>query len=151
MVVTSLSEDDIADIYRVRAVLETAGVAALRDNPRSLHASEQSVASFVRAVSAQDTATAVDADMAFHTSLVALTGSQRLVQIHVDAISQLRLALGRMDLASDDACRQVTEHERLLRDLKTGQVEAALAHLREHLDAAHTQLIAFLRDGGPDT
>jgi DNA-binding GntR family transcriptional regulator len=145
MVVTSLSEDDIVDIYHLRSVLESAGVAMLKSGRRTLDGAERSVAMFVDAVSANDALASVDADMAFHNALVAFTGSERLTQTHLDAVGQLRLALGRMDLASDDAKRQVMEHRRLLRNLKARQVDAALSHLHAHLELACTQLIAFVR------
>ena len=143
-VVTSLSEQDITDIYRVRMVLESAGVERLRTGPRPLRPAEREVARSVQAAAAGDALGFVDADMAFHRALVALTGSDRFVQLHLDAVGQLRLALGRMDLVSQDARRQIAEHRRLLRDLKSGHVDAALAHLHGHLDRAREQLITFV-------
>jgi DNA-binding GntR family transcriptional regulator len=146
MVVTPLSDADIKDIYWVRGVLECAGVSTRNRRQSPLRAAEESVAAFEAAVSASDTLRAVDADMSFHNALVALTGSQRLVEMHAGITAELRLALGRMDLVSGDAQRQAREHQEMLRDVKTGLTDIAIAHVRGHLDRACAQLIAFVYD-----
>jgi DNA-binding GntR family transcriptional regulator len=144
-VVAFLTDSDIEDIYRVRSILEGAGIAAMRTSPQSLEVMEIVVARFARAVSEGDALGCVDADMELHNGLVALTGSDRLVTMHLGVVRELRLALSRMDLVMGDARREVAQHRRLIRELKSGQVDTALAHLRLHLERGCAHLTAFVQ------
>lgn len=144
MVVKSLTESDIVDTYRVRALVEAAGMRALGGRREPLEALDESLAASEQAVAAGDALGAVDADMALHNGFAALTGNRRLVQLHRTVFAELRLALSRMDLATGDALKQIEEHTRLVRHLQAGDTAAALKLLDAHLESARVRLSEFI-------
>src|SRR5918997_438763 len=77
--VPRLSEDDVHDVFKARAMLELAGVGqAGSAGPEQVDRLTEARDQFEAAVDAGDYAAAFSADMELHRELVALTGSGRL-------------------------------------------------------------------------
>jgi DNA-binding GntR family transcriptional regulator len=103
-VVVDLAESDVIDIYAARRVLETAGIDEL------LEAADEAVADVARAFERLVAAAGgggwsdvVDADIAFHRTIAALTGSPRLLR-GFDAITgELAFCLSVLRHVGDEA------------------------------------------------
>jgi DNA-binding GntR family transcriptional regulator len=139
VVVTDLSEDDVADLYRLRAVLET---AALREDV-DLDALERATDAFGAALRRRDLVEALEQDFAFHRVLVASLGSARLAAAHERAQGELRLALLQLD--RDYELPQVDEHRRIVEALRRRDRRGAERALAEHLDRAAARLQSLIR------
>jgi DNA-binding GntR family transcriptional regulator len=141
VVVTELTSQDIGDIFGARLVLESAGARA-----GALGADLSGVvAALATYASATESGSQVDithTHLQFHTSIVALIGNARLVA-NVEALTgDLRLALASVERERANARQQVTPHRRLLRLMKTGDADAAVAELERHLTAARASVRA---------
>jgi DNA-binding GntR family transcriptional regulator len=133
----------VGDIGRARFVLESAGIRAWAeagDEPRER----------VRTALKQFAAVATDgadplamstAHLAIHSSLVALTGSERLIATADAILGEARLALARVDRLRQDAKQQVTSHRRLVRLIERGDPDEAIEELRRHLAGAEESLL----------
>jgi len=136
--VASPNPEAITDVIRARTVLEVAGV---RHWPG---ASEESRAQVRTALT--EYAAAVEAGasyqrlnerhLALHLSLVGLTESPRLVSMAESLISELKVALARIDRIRRNAHVQAGSHTRLLDLLGRDDIEGAVTDLEQHLAGA---------------
>jgi len=135
VVVTELTERDIAEIFEARLVLESAGLRAGAEGA-DLAPVTAALSTYAAAVRADDPVEQTHAHLEFHTSLVALLGNARLVA-QADALTgDLRLALASVERARRNARTQVADHRRLLTLMRSGDDGAALAELDRHLRGA---------------
>ena len=139
VVVTDLTVDDVADLFRLRLVLEQAGLAALTDTGEL----ERSTGAFAAALERGDAVEALEEDFRFHRALVAALGSDRLSAAHERAQGELRLVLLQLD--RDYEPPQVEEHRAILAAAAAGDREAAAAALASHLERAAARLIVLIR------
>jgi DNA-binding GntR family transcriptional regulator len=135
VVVTELSESDIAEIFEARLVLESAGVRAGAYGA-DLTPVIAALTTYAEAAQADDQVEATHAHLEFHTSLVALMGNARLVASADVLTGDLRLALASVERARRNARSQVADHRRLLTLMRSGGEAAAIAELERHLTAA---------------
>lgn len=133
VVVTDLSAADIADLFKLRLVLEEAGLGALdADGIERLRASTDA---FGAALADGDAVQALEHDFEFHRIIVAALGSSRLSATHERAQRELRIAL--LELDRDYEPPQVDEHRAIVDALPGGNAAAAL---RSHLERAAKRL-----------
>jgi DNA-binding GntR family transcriptional regulator len=148
--VTELDPDAVRDVCRARAVLEVAGARAWPDaSAEDQDACRAALAGFaeVAAAVAAGDATAAEltaAHLAIHRSLVALTGSARLVALAESLTSEIRLALAKVDRIRGNTPAQVQSHEALVSLLETGAVEQAVTELGSHLADAEDSMLRAL-------
>lgn len=136
----------VRDICAARWVLEGAGVRAwpeaddaLRDRVR------RTLETYTRSVRAGGSYQELNEQhLAFHLSLVALTGSPRLVQMAEQLVTELRLALAQVERLRRNAHDEADNHTQLVALLEAGDVDAAYEMLREHLEGAATGIITAL-------
>lgn len=133
--VTTLSDEDLDQIYRIREMLE---VSSVRDVIEVVTADDlerfREVADAIETAAVGANLTAyLNADREFHLGLLGLTGNQRLIDIVGSLRSQARLfglaplaAHGKLTLA-------VREHRQLLVLLGEGDIEGAEEVTRRHL------------------
>ncbi|GAA3830419.1 GntR family transcriptional regulator [Nocardioides panacisoli] len=139
--------DSVRDVCRARWVLEGAGVLAwaTADDVR-----RQRVRSTLEAyTTAVRTGQASyeelnERHLAFHVSLVELTGSPRLVQMAEALMDELKLALAQVDRIRRNAHDQADSHEGLVRLLEVADIDAAHEFLRRHIDDAADEIIEAL-------
>jgi DNA-binding GntR family transcriptional regulator len=144
--VASPDPESVRDVSRVRAVLEKAGVEhwatageAARDAVR------QALAAYESAVAAGASYQELNQrHLAIHLSLVGLTESPRLVSMAESVVAELRLALAQIDRVRRNARDQAGAHHHLLELLETGDVDAAVAELEQHLSGAEDAIIERL-------
>jgi DNA-binding GntR family transcriptional regulator len=135
-VVTDLASDDVADLYRLRAVLELAALEQV-DAVR-LAELERATSDFARALEDGDAVEALECDFRFHRVLVAGLGSGRISAAYERAQRELRLALLQLDREYEPP--QVAEHRRIVAALRRGDGASAATALTEHLERAERHL-----------
>jgi DNA-binding GntR family transcriptional regulator len=136
--VRQLTSDDVDDLYRARCVLEIAGVQNTPRAPRvALEAIGSALASYEAEIAAGDPVRITEMHLRFHTAVVALAGSARLVQMVEGVMMDLRLALASVDRSSDDLPEQLEEHRALWKLIRNARVDDAVKMIEEHL--AHSK------------
>jgi DNA-binding GntR family transcriptional regulator len=139
VVVTDLSVEDVADLFRLRLVLEQAGLAALTE----IDELERATDAFAAALERGDGVEALEEDFRFHRALVAALGSDRLSAAHERAQGELRLVLFQLD--RDYEPPQVEEHRAIVAALAARNRTLAEAALTAHLERAAERLILLIR------
>jgi len=146
--VTAPTEDDVADIFGTRRLLELAAAEVASHAPadqRSLL--EDSLHDLEDAVAAGAPVAIVQHDLAFHSRLVGLLGGRRLARFYNRLLAELLLSFLTIDRASGESRRSVSEHRRLYKLLLSGSKKAAKAALLAHLNDSEARLRAVIRDG----
>lgn len=143
--------ESVRDVCRARWVLEGAGVQAWAsaDDVRRQRV-RATLESYTAAVRAGDASYEElnERHLAFHVSLVELTGSPRLVQMAEALMDELKLALAQVDRINRNAHDEAESHEGLVELLEAGRLDGADgAHefLRRHIDDAEVEIIEALR------
>jgi DNA-binding GntR family transcriptional regulator len=144
--VASPEADSVRDVCAARLVLEGAGIR------RWGEASEEQQALVRTTLDAYITAIHADASyqelnerhLAFHVSLVGLTGSPRLVAMQENLVVELKLALAQVDRLRRNAHDQADAHAALVRLLETDDLDAAHDFLVVHLAEAQEEIIDAL-------
>jgi DNA-binding GntR family transcriptional regulator len=137
----------VRDVCRARRVLEGAGVRRWaeateeqRDRVRA------GVEAYIAAVHEDASYQELNArHLAYHVSLVGLTGSERLVAMAEALAVELRLALAQVERIRRNAHHQADSHGALLRMLEDGDVDGAAEFLDHHLAHAETEIIEALQ------
>jgi DNA-binding GntR family transcriptional regulator len=144
--VRRLGPDEVRDVCRARAVIETAGVRrwdeagdALRDDVR------RALQTFADLTTTDHTpAEFTAAHLEIHRAFAALTGSPRLVAVAESLHAEVRLALAHVDRTRRNATEQVHSHADLLSLLEKSDVEAAADELDRHLAGAEASMLEAL-------
>lgn len=144
--VASPDPDSVRDLCRARLVLEDAGV---RHWPQAEAAARERVRTTLAAYTGAVRAGAGyrelnERHLAFHVSLVELTGSPRLVAAQESLVRELRLALAQVERIRRNAHDQADTHAELLALLEADDVPGAQAFLVRHLADAEEAILAAL-------
>jgi DNA-binding GntR family transcriptional regulator len=141
--VALLSQADIAEVYRIRRLLELPALAEAQHGPdEATKRAQQALATCAEAAD-DDYSTFVEAEIAFHAAIVGYLGSPRIDQFFARVLSTLRLALS---LLGEDR-RPTTTHNLTRRyneifdAARRGEVAAAQRQLSAHLDAYEARLL----------
>lgn len=146
MVVTALTIEDVADIYGIRSIFEPLAMSTLLSQKKPDFTPLRAAVGTLRdATRSCDSESILEADFAFHRSLVAYLGNRRVDQIYGAILVELRLVLAAYDAtsAADDS---IYDHERLLSLAEAGSRRAAVEAVREHLDQARRQILQYMAD-----
>jgi DNA-binding GntR family transcriptional regulator len=135
-----LSAEDVADLYRVRRVLEGAAVRRV-PTPGALEQIKEAVADAERAAERDDWQGVGTANIRFHQALVTLNGSPRLDEAMRQLLAQLRLVFHVMQNPRDFHEPFVERNRHLLQLLESGRRDEAAAYLETYLDEAENLLI----------
>lgn len=138
--------ESVRDVCRARWVLEGAGVR------RWCEASEEQRDLVRSTLAAYTTAVREEASyqelnerhLAFHVSLVGLTGSPRLVAMQGNLVVELKVALAQVERINRNAHDQADTHVALVRLLEHGDTGGASEFLREHLAHAEEEIVEAL-------
>jgi DNA-binding GntR family transcriptional regulator len=148
--VTSPEAESVRDICRARWVLEGAGVRGWPDaDEKDRQGARDALASYTGAVRAGDASYQQlnERHLAFHVSLVSLTGSPRLVQMAEGLMDELKLALAQVERIRRNAHDQADSHEALMALMEAGRIEGddgAHEFLRGHIEDAADEIIEAL-------
>ncbi|GAA3147736.1 GntR family transcriptional regulator [Planomonospora alba] len=137
-----LSAQDVADVYRVRRVIEGAAVRhAAAAPPEAFAPLREAVADAVRAAERggwQDVGTA---NIRFHQALAALNGSPRLDEAMRQLLAELRLVFHVMENPRAFHEPFVSRNLELVELLEAGRTAEAGAALERYLDDAEELLL----------
>ena len=141
----------IHDVCAARTVLEIAGVRHWHDaTPAARAAVRRRLEEYTAAVETEASYQLLnERHLAFHLSLVGLIGSPRLDAMATALYAELRLALAQVDRARQNAPDQAGSHALLVRLLESGDVDATVAELEDHLAGAEVAIIDRLHLGAP--
>jgi DNA-binding GntR family transcriptional regulator len=135
-----LTAEDIRDLFYVRVPLELLAVEAITGRVDVLGPAIQAVEHFEQLGPESSWRDVVDADMRFHTALIAATGSARLQRAYGSLQAEIRLA--RAQLRIETVTMLADEHRRLLTSIVEGPNRAAVQAMREHLRRGEADLVA---------
>lgn len=143
--------ESVRDVCRARWVLEGAGVQAwpTADDVRRQRVRD-TLDAYTGAVRGGGASYEElnERHLAFHVSLVELTGSPRLVQMAEALMDELKLALAQVDRINRNAHDEAESHEGLVALLEAGRIDGpdgAYAFLRKHIADAEVEVIEALR------
>ena len=144
MEVARLACADVRDIYAARQVIERVAVESLIAVPEgNLDGLERALHDMNKATARRNGRQVVEADVAFHTALVATLGNRRLRTAVVGALMELRLVLSVTDRANDDLDDQLRQHRELLELFRKRSPES-ITVLEEHLRDSETMVCAAI-------
>ncbi|TKK84263.1 GntR family transcriptional regulator [Herbidospora galbida] len=136
-----LSPDDVADIYRVRRMIEGAAVRRPDKDPISLTALRDAVSDAERVAAEGRWLDVGTADLRFHQLIVSFNGSRRVDAMMAQLMAELRLAFHAMDPRGLHA-PFLPRNRELLGLLESGRNAEADALLATYLDDAERLLLA---------
>ncbi|GGD26760.1 GntR family transcriptional regulator [Microbacterium faecale] len=151
--VPTLNGADVVDIFVGRQAVESCAVSLLAGSNMAPRAALRAHADLEAAVERSDFSDQVTADMRFHRSLVADSGSTRLARMHELIMGEVELTMGQY-LAHRTSPSEtiVSEHDQILAAIATGDSAAAQAALLAHLERAKTRLLDRIESTtGPST
>jgi DNA-binding GntR family transcriptional regulator len=136
----------VRDVCAARLVLEGAGIRRWHEATEEQRAHVRgTLEAYIDAVHADASYQELnERHLAFHVSLVGLTGSPRLVSMQEDLVVELKLALAQVERLRRNAHDQADSHAALVRLLEDGDVDAAHAFLVRHLADAQEEIVEAL-------
>jgi DNA-binding GntR family transcriptional regulator len=138
--VPRLTHDDVRDLFLVRTPLELAVVETLVARGVHPDGAEHATRRMEALPRGAAWSELVDADLAFHRSLVEATASSRLDRLYASLQAEIRLALAQLRPAYPEPAALAAEHRELLGAIAGGDAERAPALMRRHLDRAVADL-----------
>jgi DNA-binding GntR family transcriptional regulator len=143
--VAELNVQDVRDIYDLRIAVELAAVRVLLQRPQAeaFERLEQAIED-MRA-GGRDAALAAEADLGFHSAVCAASGNSRLHDVYLRHASELLILL-RLDeeKLGHQPDSIAGEHKYLLDALLSGDLAAAKAAFRAHLEEARDRVAAYV-------
>lgn len=133
--VTTLTPDDVRDIYTARRFLELGGIESAADaNAHQRQELEDALGELRRAAVSDQPEDFVDADFLCHAAIVSFLGSEHLSESHRLLMSKLRLQLSQVTDDAQDNLESLEIHERFTKHILDGRICEAKADLAERLD-----------------
>ena len=146
MVVRALDLDAVADLYRVRELLELSAIRSIGDHT-DLRGVERALQSFDRAAHRGVVIETVQHDLGFHGAVVSLLGSPRLDQYFDSLRFELRFYLATLSVAyreTETPDELVEQHAVVWRALSSGELDRAHDLLRAHIRLNAAQVTSLL-------
>lgn len=141
-----LTEADAHDIYRVRHLLELAGVDATtrvtREGFAPLTASMEEARVAIRNHSWSEVGTT---GLHLHQSIVGLIGSRRIDSFFANVLAQLRLVFNVMEDEAGFQSQWITRDEELVELILAGQRRRAQLELTQYLNDSEAQVVDAIR------
>lgn len=144
--VVDLGMDDVRDVYAARLAVEQAAARMVLGADRAAALVELSAAQDAVEAAADPVALA-DADHAFHTTLVRVSGSPRLQRMAQTLLAETRMCLAALQATGPEPAELVAEHRALLEAVRRGDEALLLDLLERHMGDAVARIEA---DHGTD-
>ena len=146
--VATPSMASILDIYRVRRLIEVPALAQAWPGHAAVARMRAAVARAETLHPAGDWLGVGSANMEFHSAIVALTDSPRLIGFFTQIIAELRLAFGLLDSPEQLHRPYITRNAEILARLEAGDPPGAAQLLEEYLNQSERAVLeAFARLG----
>ena len=127
--VASPEADSVRDVCAARLVLEGAGIRRWREADRGAAGAGARArwTAYIAAIGAEASYQELnERHLAFHVSLVGLTGSPRLVAMQENLVVELKLALAQVDRIRRNAHDQADSHAALVRLLERDDIDGGV-------------------------
>jgi DNA-binding GntR family transcriptional regulator len=153
--VTKLTLEDVAQIYKVRSVLEGLAARLLVENQAELQDLEQAVADIRSAAVCNNMRALSDRDLKFHQLLTRKSGNNFLAETHTRLLVPLfAFAVVRVQqepawIRHWKACA-VDEHQEIIEAIRSGEPSNAEQRVRFVIDTMANNLLALLKLKGAD-
>ncbi|MES9541560.1 FCD domain-containing protein [Actinomadura sp. NPDC000600] len=145
--VRRVTADGLADLYRVRRILECEGVRCAREAPAgTLGRVEAAVLDGESAAAAGRWPDVGTADIRFHQAIAALVGSPRVDEMIQHLLAEMRLVFHEMGSPREFHEPYLTRNRRIHDLMARGGLAEAERELRSYLDDAEAQLTAAYRE-----
>jgi DNA-binding GntR family transcriptional regulator len=141
----AMSPKDVSEIREVREVFETAALrmAGSKTTPQQIRDLEAACDDFAYMVNKGYHSTACEADRRFHDLLLAASGNSRLIRAYEHChIPLFHIRIGQSQDYIEDYEQTEREHRAIVAALKAGEVERAVALLREHLARGESEVLS---------
>jgi DNA-binding GntR family transcriptional regulator len=138
--VPTLGADDVADVFRIRRVLELEAVRSVVAADQVPDAARSAVDSLTALGPDATWRAVVDADLRFHRALIDAAGSPRLSAAYDAVESEVILGMVQLRAHYQRPSEVAAEHEELLGLIVAGDLAAAEAGFTSHLDSAVANL-----------
>lgn len=138
--VRRLTVEDLADLYRVRRMVECAALRGLGSPPYPLDALERAVLAGEAAVRERAWQDVSTANIRFHQAVAALAGSPRVDELMRGVLAELRLVFHVMDDPGRFHRPYAARNRRILAALRAGEAPVAERLLAAYLDDSQAQL-----------
>ena len=142
--VPELDSDDVVDIFRLRAALESEAVRLILAAGTPPAAASAATARLEALPSDATWDLVVDGDLAFHRGVIADAGSPRLARAYSGAQSEIQLCMAQLRPTYERPAEEAAEHRELLDALLLGDPTAADQAFRKHWDEAMSSLLHLL-------
>jgi DNA-binding GntR family transcriptional regulator len=145
-VVPTLDEAEIRDLFFSRVTIEKAAVSTLAAGGEVPPAAAKAQIAIEYAARDQLFENQVEADIAFHSALVAGVGSRRLARMHELIIGEVHLTMGQYQAHRTAKPSTVAaEHAAILQAIESADPTAAAEHMAYHLEQAQGRLLSSLQ------
>lgn len=134
--VKEILADDVAEIFHLRELLEREAVRQIVSSgcvPPKLHDLAYEVS---RHDLDTDSVANLNADIDFHTYLVAAAGSPRLMNMYQTLLYEVKLCIFQSRAFVPPRPENVQTHYRLLQAMQAGNLIESLSYLHEHIASA---------------
>ena len=147
VVVLSLTDRDIDELYSLRGALESLAlsITMAAGEPADLKGLREIVREMHRAARNVDTVAFALADVEFHSSLCDLSHHRRLASVWRQYQPILTALLKVTVLVDDDLIATTAKHSLLLDLVEAGDSQVALDELADHLDGSHDRMLEAWR------
>jgi GntR family transcriptional regulator, rspAB operon transcriptional repressor len=146
--VASLDEEDLAELFELRGLLEPAAIRSIvaRADPKVVDELDTFFDSFGDSVPPDRQQEYFALDTAFHSRIVSLCGNSRIIAAYRTVELQVDLGRHRMNLQSQDS-RDATlaEHRGIATAIRNGDADLACERLNQHLSHGRTMLLETIR------
>ena len=132
---------DIADLYTARAAIELAAIDLIEQQSAPIDRALVAVARLQELPADAAWRDVVEADVAFHESLVASAASPRLLRLFQGLANETRLVIALQRSLYETVDDLVVEHQRIVNALKRKRFDSCRRLLREHFDLTVAALI----------
>ncbi|HEV7625040.1 MAG TPA: GntR family transcriptional regulator [Streptomyces sp.] len=136
-----LTAADIADIYRVRNLVECAAIRGLEEPPYALESVAAAVTAGEHAAGANEWNDCGTANIHFHQAVAGLAGSERTDDLMRGVLAELRLAFHVMDDPRRFYEPYLSRNREILTTLEAGDAESAERMLSFYLEDSRRQVI----------
>jgi DNA-binding GntR family transcriptional regulator len=141
--VVDLDYDDARDVYLARSAVErTAAAIVARNSPESAFTELQRIVDQLAASLDDAWSELVTHDLAFHQTLVAAAGSERLDRMFRTLVAETRLCLMRLEPFYVGGMEVVAEHQAILDALRSGKLRDVDRLVQQHMDDSAARLSA---------
>lgn len=142
-VVPEFDAEEIKDLFIGREAVERAAVLRLAKTRKAPEEAYRAHRMIEAAAADRDYGQQTEADIIFHTALVAAVGSSRLTRMHELIMGEVQLTMGQYKAHRTIAPEQVVaEHAAIIDGIVAGSARKAEKALIEHLEAAQQRLLA---------